>query len=56
MTLFIVINSFNSYSFNKNLADIPGHLDRPAMSAIFTSWDLYFQRGRISKILFEVVS
>ena len=35
MILFIVINSFYSNSFNKNIADIPDHLDRPAMSATF---------------------
>ena len=32
MALFIVIHIFNSDSFNKDLADIPDHLDRPAMS------------------------
>ena len=35
MTLFILINSFYSDSLNKNIADIPDHLDRTAMCATF---------------------
>ena len=35
MILFIVINSLTATVSIKNLADIPDHLDRPAMSAKF---------------------
>ena len=35
MTIFIVINRYNRDSFNKNVADIPDYLGRPAMSATF---------------------
>ena len=35
MTIFIVFNRYNRDSFNKNVADIPDHFGRPAMSATF---------------------
>ena len=35
MTIFIVFNRYNRDSFNNNVADIPGHFGRPAMSARF---------------------
>ena len=35
MTIFIVFNRYNRDSFNKNVADIPVHFGRPAMSAKF---------------------
>ena len=35
MTIFIVFNIYSRDSFNKNVADIPDYLGRPAMSATF---------------------
>ena len=52
MTIFIVFNRYNRDSFNKNVADIPDHLGRSAMSATFK---VYPRSDHLVVMLFEYI-
>ena len=55
MTIFIVFNRYNRDSFNNNVADIPGHFGRPAMSARFKVYHRSYHLLLCYVMLFEYI-